>query len=680
MNTSTNRLAQETSPYLLQHAQNPVDWYPWSEEALEKAKQEDKPIIVSIGYSACHWCHVMEHECFEDAEVAQRMNDHFISIKVDREERPDVDQIYMEAVQMMGVQGGWPLNVFLTPDQKPFYGGTYFPKAQWMQLLQNITAAYRQERQQLEDSAEQFAQDLSRHELDRYGLAQESTLSREGGRRELSSIYQQLAKSFDRQWGGRGKTPKFPMPSQWLFLMRYNFISQNEEARQQIMLTLDKMAYGGIYDQVGGGFARYSVDAHWFAPHFEKMLYDNGQLLTLYAEAYALTQEERYRRVLEETIAFVQRELTSEEGGFYSALDADSEGEEGKFYTWTYDELTSTLDDEADLVIDYYGATPAGNWENGVNILHQPLSDDAFAQKYDLNPVELADVIEEANRKLLEARSQRIRPGLDDKILASWNGLMLKGLVDAYAVLWDESVLEMALRNAHFLKEKLSNPSQEGALFRTYKNGEARLTGYLDDYAFVIEAFVALYQATFDEEWLTQAHTLLRYTLQHFYDKSDGLFFYTEDSSKLIARKKELFDNVLPASNSAMARNLYKLGLLLDNSDYTSKAEAMLEQMLTFLKTEPAYLSNWASLYTEWVTPTAEIAIVGPDYCTISLELNQQYYPNKLLLGTKTKSALPLLEGKDTQERKTTIYVCYDKTCQLPVYTTAEVWEQLSRD
>ena len=680
MNKPTNRLAQETSPYLLQHAQNPVDWYPWSEEALEKAKQEDKPIIVSIGYSACHWCHVMEHECFEDAEVAQRMNDHFISIKVDREERPDVDQIYMEAVQMMGVQGGWPLNVFLTPDQKPFYGGTYFPKAQWMQLLQNITAAYRQERQQLEDSAEQFAQDLSRHELDRYGLKQEGTLSREGGRRELSNIYQQLAKSFDRQWGGRGKAPKFPMPSQWLFLMRYYFISQNEEAQQQIMLTLDKMAYGGIYDQVGGGFARYSVDAHWFAPHFEKMLYDNGQLLTLYAEAYALTQEERYRRVLEETIAFVRRELTSGEGGFYSALDADSEGEEGKFYTWTYDELKSTLDDEADMVIDYYGATPAGNWENGVNILHQPLSDDAFAQKYDLNPVELADVIEEANKKLLEARSQRIRPGLDDKILTSWNGLMLKGLVDAYTVLWDESVLEMALRNAHFLKENLSNPSQEGALFRTYKNGEARLTGYLDDYAFVIEAFVALYQATFDEEWLTQAHTLLRYTLQHFYDKSDGLFFYTEDSSKLIARKKELFDNVIPASNSAIARNLYKLGLLLDNSDYTSKAEAMLEQMLTLLKTEPAYLSNWASLYTEWVTPTAEIAIVGSDYCTISLDLNQQYYPNKLLLGTKTKSTLPLLEGKDTQEGKTTIYVCYDKTCQLPVYTTAEAWEQLSRD
>ena len=680
MNTSTNRLAQETSPYLLQHAHNPVDWYPWSEEALEKAKQEDKPIIVSIGYSACHWCHVMEHECFEDAEVAQRMNDHFINIKVDREERPDVDQIYMEAVQTMGVQGGWPLNVFLTPDQKPFYGGTYFPKAQWMQLLQNITAAYRQERQQLEDSAEQFAQDLSRHELDRYGLVQEGILSREGGRRELSNIYQQLAKSFDRQWGGRGKAPKFPMPSQWLFLMRYYFISQNEEAQQQIMLTLDKMAYGGIYDQVGGGFARYSVDAHWFAPHFEKMLYDNGQLLTLYAEAYALTQEERYRRVLEETIAFVRRELTSEEGGFYSALDADSEGEEGKFYTWTYDELNGTLGEEADLVVDYYGATQAGNWENGVNILHQPLSDDTFAQKYDLNPVELADVIEEANRKLLEARSQRTRPGLDDKILTSWNGLMLKGLVDAYAVLWDESVLEIALRNAHFLKEKLSNPLQEGSLFHTYKNSEARLTGYLDDYAFVIDAFVALYQVTFNEDWLTQAHTLLRYTLQHFYDESDGLFFYTEDSSRLIARKKELFDNVIPASNSAMARNLYRLGLLLDHSDYTSKAEAMLASMLSLIKTEPAYLSNWASLYTEWATPTAEIAIVGPDYCTISLELNQQYYPNKLLLGTKTKSALPLLKGKDTLEGKTTIYVCYDKTCQLPVDTTADAWEQLSRD
>ena len=682
--TPPNRLSHESSPYLKQHAHNPVDWYPWSEEALTKAQQEDKVIIVSIGYSACHWCHVMERECFEDEDVAALMNKHFVSIKVDREERPDVDQIYMEAVQTMGVSGGWPLNVFLTPDQKPFYGGTYFPKDNWMQLLENVAQAYQNNREELATTADQFVQTLARPDTERYNISDnDAPFVPETARRELSDIYQTFAKHFDTERGGMDKAPKFPMPSQWLFLMRYYAITEAEgapdqAARQQLGLTVDRMANGGIYDQIGGGFARYSVDADWFAPHFEKMLYDNGQLLSVYAEAHALTQEVLYRRVVYETFHFVKRELTSEEGGFYSALDADSEGEEGKFYTWTYDELKHTLGDEADLVMDYFEVTETGNWENGQNILHKKESNDAFARRYDLNMVVLDKLIADVKVKLREVRSQRVRPGLDDKIIASWNGLMLKGLADAYAITRIEDIRQLALRNAQFIVDKLLYSDGEAtALHRTYQAGEARLNGYLDDYAFVIDAFLALYQVTFDEQWLEPVRRLTDYVLQHFWDESEGFFFYTDDNSELIVRKKELFDNVIPSSNSAMARNLHKLGLLLDRSDYHERAVAMLTKMIPLIQADPSYLSNWACLYTELVTPTAEIAIVGPDCLDTMLELNQQYYPNKLLVGTRTHSDLPLLQNRDVEDEDVTIYVCYDKACQLPVHTTHEAWEQL---
>ncbi len=492
MTAPTNRLAQESSPYLKQHAHNPVDWYPWSEEALNKAREEDKPIIVSIGYSACHWCHVMEHECFEDEAVAQRMNEHFVSIKVDREERPDVDQVYMEAVQMMGIQGGWPLNVFLTPDQKPFYGGTYFPKDNWVQLLDNIAQAYQHNREELTKSAEEFVQNLARPDHERYAIGQGEAFDAQRARQQLADIYRNFAQSFDTERGGMAKAPKFPMPSQWLFLMRYIAITEDEAALKQLRLTLDEMANGGIYDQVGGGFARYSVDAEWFAPHFEKMLYDNGQLLSVYAEAYTLTQEVLYQRVINETVSFVSRELTSEEGGFYSALDADSEGEEGRFYTWTYEEIKNVLGQEADLVIDYFGVTEAGNWENGRNILHKRKSNDAFAQRYGLNFVDLDELIEDVKQRLLEQRAKRERPGLDDKIIASWNGLMLRGLVDAYAATGSTDTLALARRNAHFLvNEMMEQRGETTVLYRTYQaDPSTRINGYLDDYAAVIDALL----------------------------------------------------------------------------------------------------------------------------------------------------------------------------------------------
>ncbi len=461
--------------------------------------------------------------------------------------------------------------------------------------------------------------------------------------------------------------------------MRYCAINKDDEAAQkQLRLTADRMANGGIYDQIGGGFARYSVDADWFAPHFEKMLYDNGQLMSVYAEAHSLTQEVLYRRVVFETFHFVKRELTSDEGGFYSALDADSEGEEGKFYTWTYEELRAALGDEADLVIDYFEVTEAGNWEDGRNILHKNESNDVFSRRYDLNMVALDKQIADVKVKLQEVRSQRVRPGLDDKMIASWNGLMLKGLADAYAITRIEDIRALAVQNASFISDKLMYQEGEAtALHRVYQHGEARLNGYLDDYAFVIDAFLALYQVTFDEQWLEPVQRLTDYVLNHFWDESEGFFYYTDDASTLIVRKKELFDNVIPSSNSAMARNLYKLGLLLDRADYRKRAEAMLAKMVPLIQTDPSYLSNWACLYTELATPTAEIAIVGPDCYDTMLELNQQYYPNKVLVGTETRSNLPLLQNRDADNNDVTIYVCYDKACQLPVHTTHEAWEQL---
>ncbi|MEQ9438236.1 MAG: thioredoxin domain-containing protein [Cyclobacteriaceae bacterium] len=679
---STNHLIQESSPYLLQHAHNPVEWYPWSEESLQKAQQENKPIIVSIGYSACHWCHVMERESFEDEAVAELMNKHFINIKVDREERPDVDQIYMEAVQTMGLQGGWPLNVFLTPDQKPFYGGTYFPKQNWVQILQNVALAYEKQRDQVTEAANKFAEGLQTSENLRYGIHPvESGIQPITARKDVQEIFGELSERFDTEKGGMNKAPKFPMPSQWLFLLRYHFLTGQQAALDQTLLTLNKMAEGGIYDQIGGGFARYSVDDRWFAPHFEKMLYDNGQLLSLYAEAFSLTKHDLYRQVLNDTVAFVARELTSPDGGFYSALDADSEGVEGKFYVWTYNEMEEVLGDTTPMVTDYFNATREGNWEASANILYRSLSENEFARKYELDLPDFSPLIAQAKQDLLEKRAERTRPGLDDKIIAGWNGLMLRGLVDTYAALGDSSVLRLAQQNARFIDQKMIQVADgEASLLHTYQEGNKRLEGFLDDYAFVIDGFLALYQVTFEEHWLQRADQLAQYAIRHFYDMKEQFFFYTATSSELIARKKELFDNVIPASNSAMARNLHKLGILLEKAQYSEMAEALLSHMLKLLKSYPTDTTNWGVLYTEMATDMAEVAIVGPDCQEIALELIQHYHPNKLLTGTAKQSELPLLKERHAEDGQTTLYVCYDKTCQLPVQAVSEALEQLQRN
>ena len=667
-----NRLVNSTSPYLQQHAYNPVDWYPWGQEALERAKKEDKPIIVSIGYSSCHWCHVMERESFENDSIANLMNANFINIKVDREERPDVDQIYMDAVQAMGINGGWPLNVFLTPDQKPFYGGTYFPPQNWAKLLDNVSKAFQEKREEIDQSADGLANAIAASEVKKYGLEGKVVVFEPG---DLDKMYRTMAKRFDKQEGGSDRAPKFPMPSKWLFLLRYYYLTQDQDALTQLTLTLDKIANGGIYDQVGGGFARYSTDEKWFAPHFEKMLYDNGQLVSLYSEAYNLTKNDHYKAVVYETVAWLEREMTSNEGGFYSALDADSEGEEGKFYVWKKQELDDLLGKESALFSEYFSVEESGNWEHGNNILHKSIPQAAFIKKHNLKPAEWQEKVQNARDKLLIAREKRVRPGLDDKILTGWNALMLKGLTDAYKAFADEKFLDLALKNAAFLEEKMSDGNH---LYRSYKDGKADIAAYLEDYALVISAYTSLYQVTFDEKWINRARELADHTLEHFLDEEEEMFFYTSDEGeKLIARKKEVFDNVIPASNSVMAVNLHFLGIIFDHEPYHQLSEKMLSRMVETIQSDPGYLSNWAILYAYLTTPTAEVVIVGVEAQTLRKSIQSEYHPNKVVMGTTQSSDLPLLKERYALQDKTTVFVCYNKTCKLPVFSAEDAFKQL---
>ncbi|MFC5269686.1 thioredoxin domain-containing protein [Adhaeribacter terreus] len=670
----SNRLIHESSPYLLQHAYNPVDWFPWGKEALEKAKNEDKLIIVSIGYAACHWCHVMEHQSFENEQIAKVMNERYVCIKVDREERPDVDQVYMDALQAMGLQGGWPLNVFLNPEAKPFYGGTYFPPEQWIQVLENVANAYYKQREELDATAEQFVQHLNADELEKFGLqfSEESSFSEE----EMLHLYRAFCKKFDLKLGGMGQAPKFPMPVNYQFLLRYYYHSKDEKALKQLHLTLTEMAYGGIYDQAGGGFARYSTDENWLVPHFEKMLYDNGQLVSLYSEAYMVTKDPLYKDVVYETINFVERELMDHEGGFFSSLDADSEGVEGKFYVFTKDELAQLLGDEEPLFSKYFNVTAAGNWEHGQNILHRRQSDEYFAQENELELPVLQELVKSWKKKILLARMERIRPGLDDKILLGWNALMLRGLTDAYKAFGEKEFLDLAIVNAEFLLQNMKIGPQ---LYRNYKRGNASIPAFLEDYALFIKALIGVYEASFEEKYLLEAQALTEYVLKHFSDEKDYHFYYTDQSAeKLIARKKEVFDNVMPASNSVMAQNLCQLGLFFDKPEYTERAVNMLKKVQELVVKEPGYLANWASFYLQQLKPAAEIVIAGTEAETLREELSAHFLPNAILAGSeKTESTLPLLEGRLDMNLETLIYVCFNKTCQLPVKTVPEALAQL---
>lgn len=669
-----NRLINATSPYLLQHAYNPVDWYEWGEEALTKAKKENKPVLVSIGYSSCHWCHVMEHESFENEDIAAIMNEHFVCIKVDREERPDIDQVYMDAVQTMGINGGWPLNVFITPDQKPFYGGTYFPPPNWSQLLIQISKAYKEKRDDIDNSADDLARRLASSDLDRFRKNDtDAALTLDG----MDKMFKALQSKFDHQWGGVDKAPKFVMPTQWLYLLRHYAKRENKEALEMVELTLKKMAMGGLYDQVGGGFARYSVDGKWFAPHFEKMLYDNAQLLSLYSEAYMITKDDFYQRIIEETIVWLQREMTSEQGGFYSALDADSEGEEGKYYVWTKKDFDSTTHHQPSWLADYYTVTDQGNWEHGNNILFIDQWEADFTHKNKISPDELHSEIRKVKKGLLAARNERVRPGLDDKVLTGWNAMTIQGLLDAYAALGNETYLILALNNITFLENNLIDDK----VFRSFKDKRSPVEGFLEDYAFLIQAYITLYQITFDESWLAKADHWMQYTQTNFYDVKEGYFHFAGNKAEeLIARKKEIFDNVIPSSNGVMARNLYHLGIIMDNETYRSQAIKMVSTISELITSEPAYLSHWSMLYAEMTTPMAEIVIISPDLKTVAKEWRKHYLPFSLLMGTTTKSDLPLVQEKVNPEGKeATIYVCFNKTCKLPVHSIAEALKQLPK-
>ena len=656
----TNQLINQSSPYLLQHAHNPVNWYPWGEEALNKAKEEDKLLLISIGYAACHWCHVMEHESFEDEKVAELMNENFICIKVDREERPDIDQIYMSAVQLMTGSGGWPLNCIALPDGRPIYGGTYFRREQWKNVLKSLAHTYENERQKALKAADDITKGIA--ETDIVNLKEKPS---EFLKSELKDIVEPWKKYFDTKEGGNNRAPKFPLPNSYEFLLQYYYYTKDKEALEHVVLTLNKMAAGGIYDQIAGGFARYSVDAYWKVPHFEKMLYDNGQLISLYAKAYQLTKNKDYKRIVYQTLEFIEREMSSPEGGFYSSLDADSEGEEGKFYVWEKKEIDQALGKDAALFCDYYNVNALGNWEHKQNILLKSENIEKLVKKHKLSENALIKKVDELNKKLLKERSKRVRPGLDDKILTSWNALMLDGYVDAYRVFNELSFLEKAKRNADFLLKYMIK--DDFRLDRNFKDEKSSINAFLDDYSFSISAFINLYQATFDKKYLEIAKTLMEYAINHFFDKESGMFYYTSDVDKaLISRKMEINDNVIPSSNSEMARNLFYLGKIYYNEDYIEKSRQMLFNVKKQIPRSGAYYSNWAALLTHFIYSPNEVAIMGNNSLEIRKELDKFFLPSIIVAGSTKDSDIPLLKAR-YQKNSTKIYVCKDKVCKMPV-------------
>lgn len=668
MHEHTNSLINSTSPYLLQHAHNPVNWQEWNEKALKQAEREDKPILVSIGYSSCHWCHVMEKESFEDVLVAKVMNEHFVNIKVDREERPDIDQVYMDAVQAMGIQGGWPLNVFLTPDQKPFYGGTYFPKKGWVNLLVSINEAFKNKREQINESAIGFTQSLQAKESEKYKLhGTDHTLSDN----EALTSYENLEKKFDHIDGGVKKSPKFPMPSVWQYLATYAYQMTHEKALDHLEFTLNKIADGGIYDHIGGGFARYSTDEEWHVPHFEKMLYDNGQLLSLYANGYKLTKSPKFKRTIEETVDWLKRDMLDNSGGFYSALDADSEGEEGKFYVWSYQEIQDLAQSGSEIITAYYDVKPEGNWE-GKNALRVVKNESELAQKYALSDAVFEQKINQFKQLALQRRANRVRPGLDNKIIAGWNGLTLSGLSTSYQALQDSSILDLAQKNASFLKSLIEND-------KLHRFPDKNMEGFMEDYAAVIQGFITYYETTLDDTYLTLAESLMKRAEEVFFDTSDHLYYFTSNESEsLIARKKELFDNVIPSSNSLMAWNLVHLGTHLYDDQMIEKGKAMLAQTKSLIIQEPEYMSNWAMLAMELTKAFAEVIIVGPKAKEYANKMNQKFIPNKIISGTVTESENTPFSLKKMINQETTIYVCFDKSCKRPVTTIEEALQQIS--
>ncbi|MBA4410863.1 MAG: thioredoxin domain-containing protein [Odoribacter sp.] len=661
----TNKLIHETSPYLLQHAYNPVNWQPWGENALNQAKAENKLMLISIGYSACHWCHVMEHESFEDLEVAKIMNDHFVCIKVDREERPDVDHIYMTAVQLLTGHGGWPLNCIALPDGRPIWGGTYFQKENWIQALEAVAKFYAEKPKETQEYAVKLQQGIVQNSL--VPISGESTTT---DPLLLPSLLKKWQSSFDTNHGGTKSAPKFMLPNNWQFLLQAGHKFQDEKILNQVKLTLHKMAYGGLYDQLGGGFSRYSTDEIWKVPHFEKMLYDNAQLLQLYAEAYQTDQNPLYKQVVSETVEFLKRELLSPENGFYSALDADSEGEEGKFYTWAKLELEQILGADFNLFKEYYNVNSLGFWEHNQYILIRTDDNHSFAEKQQLSVADLETRIQNWKQLLLNERAKRIRPGLDDKILTSWNAMTISGLISCFKAFGNPEYLELALANASFLKQKLIG--EKGRIFHSYKNNQAKITGFLEDYAFAIEAFISIFESTGQKSWLDEAQRLTKITFSDFYDERKSIFYFTANDQKdLITRTIEIHDNVIPASNSVMAKNLFRLSYLLDQPKCLKTAHQMLLLIITNISGYPSGYSNWSQLMLNMNGNYFEVAIAGENAISLLNELQKNYLPSVIFCAGTTEIGLPLLQNRYVSG-KTLIYICQDKSCQLPVETVEE--------
>jgi uncharacterized protein YyaL (SSP411 family) len=666
----TNDLISETSPYLLQHAHNPVNWMPWSEAVFEKAKKENKLVLLSIGYSACHWCHVMEHESFEDPQVAEIMNKYFINVKIDREERPDVDMLYMTAVQLMNGQGGWPLNCFALPDGRPIYGGTYFPKHQWVNILHNLGELYETNKAKVESYATELTSGIKKAELINTKTAAEDDLQAS----VLEKCIQNWRKRFDMEHGGPNRAPKFPLPNNYSFLLKYAYLKGDKELLNYVELTLQKMACGGIYDQLQGGFARYSTDIYWKVPHFEKMLYDNGQMVSLYCEAYRLTKNNLYKEIVEDTLKFVEEEWLSDEGGFFSALDADSEGVEGKYYVWQEEDLKELLGKNYEVFADFYNVNETGYWEDENYILVRTEDVGELLLKHDLKAPELKKIISECKNTLLNVRKKRIKPGLDDKILTSWNALMCKGYCEAYLTFKDKHYKKIALRNAEFIRNKLLNGDH--SLWRSYK-GVAKIEGFLEDYAFTIDAFISVYLITQNEAWLREASDLCAYTMDNFHNPETNLFYYTNaKTNELIIRTTETSDNVIPSSNSQMAVNLFRLSKLTGNTSFHDISLSMLRRYSEGIMGYGTGYSNWASLYLDFLNDHYEVCIVGKDVEEKLLALYNYYVPNAIFAVAASSSGLELLEGRFA-EGKTLFYVCRNRACQLPTSDLKEALIQL---
>jgi len=675
----TNKLIDETSPYLLQHAHNPVDWYPWGDEAFAKAKAEDKPLLVSIGYSACHWCHVMEHESFEDEATARVMNENFINIKVDMEERPDVDQIYMTFVQLTTGRGGWPMNVFLTPEKLPFFGGTYFPPAQrygmpsWQQILMSIAEAWRERRDELLHSANEIVGELRRvgiTELSPAGLTTD----------QLDSSFQSFVRSFDRTNGGFGGAPKFPPSMSLEFLFRYWKRTGDENALEMVKFTARKMAEGGMYDQLGGGFHRYAVDAVWLVPHFEKMLYDNAQLIRIYLHLFQITREEFYRQVAVDTLEYVKREMLDDSGGFYSSQDADSEGEEGKFFVWTPDEIEEILGSEdAQIFNFYYDVSDEGNFE-GKNIPHVSYTAEAAAKAFKIDVEKLNAVIASGKKKLFAARERRIKPFRDEKVLTAWNGLMLSAFAEAGAALNSEEYLEIAKRNADFILIELQ---LDGRLLRTWKEGRAKLNAYIEDYANLADGLIVLYQASGITRYLNEAKRLADLMITEFWDEENGGFFFTSaDHEELIVRNKGFYDNATPSGNSVAADVLLRLAKFFGEEKYERFATTVLRLVAPQIKRHPQGFGRALSTLEFHLSPVKEVAVIGPRGNELERQVLDRYLPNFIIAISDDPSndGTPLINGKTTLDGKAAAYVCENFACQRPVTEVAELRKLLRVD